>query len=286
MADFPQPVDSGVSKSHPKKPSRKPIANGKPVPNGKRARPTKVIPTERLTVKRQLDILRAFTAASGPSGKPVGNKEVAGILKIADTTVSLANNFFIETGLLVKGANGFVPAPEVVSYSRAYEWNPANAALKLAPLFAKAWFAEALTPKLSFRPMEEAEVIDTLAEVSAAAPDYRANLKLLIEFMEATGLTQREGSMIKLARSTSDGTSPAPEQITSSERELGPVATRSTVATTFTQPTEGVVQFHVSVKVEMAEFANWKPDRISAFFAGIAQVLAAKAAIEQQAGNG
>jgi hypothetical protein len=53
----------------------------------------------------------------------------------------------------------------------------------------------------------------------------------------------------------------------------------------FTQPTEGVVQFHISVKVEMAEFSNWKPDRIAAFFGGIAQVLAAKAAVEKNAGG-
>ena len=35
----------------------------------------------------------------------------------------------------------------------------------------------------------------------------------------------------------------------------------------------------------MAEFSNWQPDRISAFFGGIAQVLAAKAAIERNAGE-
>jgi hypothetical protein len=41
------------------------------------------------------------------------------------------------------------------------------------------------------------------------------------------------------------------------------------------------VQFHVSVKVDMAEFAGWSADRITAFFGGIAQVLAAKGTLEK-----
>jgi len=249
----------------------------------KKVRPTKVIPTERLTVKKQLDILRAFAAASGPNGKPVTNREVADILKMADTSVSLANYLFTETGLLAKGSNGFVPSADVMSYSRAYEWNPATAAHKLAPAFAKTWFAEALTPKLSFRSMEEDEAINTLADISAAAPDYRPNLKMLIEFLDSVGIVQREGTMVKLARgATTDAATTESPAVP--ERET-PAPVRSTITTAFNQPTEGVVQFHVSVKVEMAEFANWRPDRIAAFFAGIAQVLAAKAAIEQNVNN-
>lgn len=49
----------------------------------------------------------------------------------------------------------------------------------------------------------------------------------------------------------------------------------------FSAPTEGVVQFHVSVKVDMNEFEGWQPERIAAFFGGIAQVLSAKGAIER-----
>lgn len=35
----------------------------------------------------------------------------------------------------------------------------------------------------------------------------------------------------------------------------------------------------LDVNVEMTEFATWKPERIAAFWAGIAQVLSAKAAV-------
>jgi hypothetical protein len=47
--------------------------------------------------------------------------------------------------------------------------------------------------------------------------------------------------------------------------------------------TGGSVQFNISVKVDMTEFANWPPDLVTAFFGGIAQVLSAKAAVEKAA---
>jgi hypothetical protein len=53
------------------------------------------------------------------------------------------------------------------------------------------------------------------------------------------------------------------------------------VVTSFAAPTEGIVQFHVSVRVDMGEFKGWAPERIAAFFGGIAQVLAAKGKVEE-----
>jgi hypothetical protein len=38
----------------------------------------------------------------------------------------------------------------------------------------------------------------------------------------------------------------------------------------------GAMNFDISINVSMAEMRDWTPDRITAFFAGIAQVLAAK----------
>ena len=61
---------------------------------------------------------------------------------------------------------------------------------------------------------------------------------------------------------------------------------RTTVSTVFSQPADGLVQFNVSVKVDMREFAGWAPERITAFFGGIAQVLAAKGSIEKVASEG
>ena len=246
-------------------------------------RPTQVVPTERIQFKRQLDVLRAFAAASGPSNTGVASKQVAEILKMAPGTVSLANPFFTDTGLLVKGGSEFTPSSEVMDYNRAFAWNPDTAAHKLAPRLRETWFVLAVTPKLTFSQMSETEVINTLADISAAAPKFRPNLKLLIDYMEAAGIIERDGDVVRLARSVASVGQVEPAK--PEEKPLVPRKPATTVATAFTQPTEGVVQFHVSVKVDMGEFATWQPDRISAFFGGIAQVLSAKAAVEQSAGG-
>lgn len=248
-------------------------------------KPAKPLPTERINFSKQLDLLRAYAAVSGPSGKTVTNREVADVVKMAEGTASMANSFFGDIGFLKKGDGGYLPAPEVANYLHAYEWNPESAAQKLAPLISASWFWQAVSPKLSFRPMEESEVISTLAEAASAPPKYKNQIRSLIDYMEAAGLISRDGTQIR-ARS---GTQAAGLPIAASA-DRAPIApereAKGSVTSAFSQAPEGIVQFHISVKVDMGEFAGWRPDRIAAFFGGIAQVLAAKGAIEKDASQG
>jgi hypothetical protein len=251
-------------------------------------RPERSLPTERITFKRQLDLLRAFAAASGPTGKSVTNREVAPFVKMTENTTLMANGFFLQTGLLVRSPGGLIPAPEVVSFHRAHDWNPETASHKLGPLIGRTWFAEALTPRLSLNAMEEDQAIAILAEAAGADPKYKANLRLLIDYLEAAGLIQREGSQVRLVRATQTGnagvqSSDEPSSSGEERKELS--ASAASLATAFLAPVEGTVQFHVSVKVNMAEFKGWPPETVAAFFGGIAQVLNAKAALEKRASN-
>jgi hypothetical protein len=255
-------------------------------PEKKRRLPTKSIPTDRLTVPKQLDLLRAWAAASGADSKAVTNRDVAAIVKMAETTTSLANAFFSAMGFLQKATSGFVPAPEVVNYNRAYNWNPQTAAFKLSPIIKNAWFAQALLPTLGFRDLPEPEAIDLLADASAAEPEYRKQLRLLLEYMDATGVITRDGGVVRLAKSTSASNSPeqekeSPADATASQQQAPAPQQRAAVSTMFSAAPEGVVQFNISIRVDMGELATWKPDRITAFFAGMAQVLAAKASVER-----
>src|SRR5579863_8993712 len=77
--------------------------DSKPAPKAAASsKPTKFLPTDRITFSRQLDILRAWAAASGPLGKAVANNDVADIVKMQASTVSLANAFFASVGLLTR----------------------------------------------------------------------------------------------------------------------------------------------------------------------------------------
>lgn len=68
-----------------------------------------------------------------------------------------------------------------------------------------------------------------------------------------------------------------------SERE--PIETKKSppLATAFTQQREGVVALNVSIRVDMEELSTMSADRITAFFAGLAQVIAAKSDVETKA---
>ena len=176
-----------------------------------------------------------------------------------------------------------MPAPEVISFLRAYEWTPATASNKLAPIIEGTWFFKALLPLLMYRPLEEEAALTHLGESASAGPEYKRNLQILIEYMIAAGLVQREGNQLKLGRQSA---SPSPENQTARAEPSKPTdsdaSAKNRVSTVFAKTTEGAVHFNVSVKVDMEEFAGWQADRIAAFFSGIAEVLKAKANVESE----
>jgi hypothetical protein len=247
------------------------------VPPKSKTRPQKPLPTERITFKRQLDLLRAYGSSYLNTGKPVGNLEAAKLTGMTESTSSIANAFFTATGLLQRGQDAkFTPSSEVVDFAKAHQWNPATSSEKLKPILARTWFAEALMPKVHFAPVDEAQAIEVLALEASAGPEYRSQVSMLIDYLEAGGLVTRDGNLIKLR----NGASPNLPQAQAAA-PTPQAAPRGAVATTFRKPMEGGVQFSVNVSVDMVEMAGWRPDRISALFAGIAQVLSAKGSIEE-----
>lgn len=260
--------------------------NGNQPTKGKstRTRPKKILPTDRIGFPKQLELLRAYAAAAGPTGKAVSLNDAAAIVKMVSATVSLASPFFTDIGFLQRTDTGFVPAAEVINFGHAHEWNPETASHKLAPLLAQTWFAETLTPRITFRPVSDAEAIQALAEASSAPKDYEGQLSTLIDYLAAAGLCIRENGQVRKAGGAQMIEQPAtaitPAPATSPEKEQP----KPSVSTSFSKQTlgEGKVQFNVSVTVSMAEFSSWQGDRIEKFFHGIAEVLKAKAAIEQE----
>lgn len=247
-----------------------------------KSRPARVLPTERIAFAKQLELLRAYAAASGSAGKSVLPKDVAPLVKMSAATPSLASAFFQETGLLQRGENrGFIPSGEVRAYHRAHQWNPDTAAHRLASILATSWFAAALVPRLEMRAMEEKAAITVLAEASEAGPDYESQLRVLLEYLEASGIIERDGLLIRLA-AAQQARPDAPEPATRDTQPMsGEQQSSATLVRTGFQSTEGIVQFHVDVRVDMAELSGWRPDRIAAFFSGLAQVLAAKGGVEE-----
>lgn len=167
-----------------------------------KARPGKLLPTDRLTVEKQLAVLRGYCAASGPEKKAVGNADVSKIVGIHPGTVSTCNPFFNDIGLLIRDGLKYRPADEVFAYSNSYPWDQEKAAHKLAPILKGTWFAATLLPKLAFRTFAKEEAVKFLADEAKASPDYRQHLELLIEYLKAAGLITAEGNMVAVVPGT------------------------------------------------------------------------------------
>jgi hypothetical protein len=265
-------------------------ANDQTAKKPEKVKPKRALPTPRISLSSQLDILRGYAHASGTEGKAVKQNELAAVVNMHPNTITMANPFFLDIGLILRGEGwGYLPAPEVVSYTNAFDWNTDTAGLKLAPVIANSWFAKELMPKLSMRPMDEADAITDLGTAVGVGKDFAPHIRVLLDYMEVSGLIQRDNGRISKKNtptaSANTASTEKPAQSTESTETQSAQGSRSSVSTSFSQPALGVVRFNVSVNVDMAEFAGWKADRIQAFFAGIAQVLAAKGAIEQEASS-
>lgn len=250
-----------------------------------KSKPTKTLPNWRIGVAKQFDILRAYGAGSQKGTKPVSTEDAANIVKMSPTTVVMANAFLASAGLLKRtDAGTFLPCQEVLDFLGAYEWDKKTASHKLGPKFKQTWFAEALLPRIQFGdPIEEKSAVTVLAESAGnVGPEYERELRMLIDFLALSGVIQKDGGQIK--QIGKGAAAPETLQVRAEETVAVTDTVRaSRVSTGYAaQSPGGGVDFNINVQVDMAEFGGWHPDRITAFFKGIALVLAAKAGIEKE----
>jgi hypothetical protein len=167
----------------------------------RRTPPTETLPSDRLAFEKQVATLRAFVVVYEANGnKPVGNDEAGKIINMSGNTVVVTNGFFTDMRLLLrpKDSTALVPSAETLAFFKAYEWDQKSAGEKLRPVFEKAWFSEALVPRLKFRPYDEGEALTVLAEACSAAKEYEPRLRILLEYMVFAGVVVRDGAQIKL----------------------------------------------------------------------------------------
>ncbi len=182
----------------------------------------RILPTPRIAFAKQLDLLRAYAAASGPSRKVVGNAETAPYVSLSKNTVSLANPFFADIGLVERVGGGFVPSQEVVNFAQAYEWDADRAAHELAPVLERSWFGEALLPRLGFGALAEKETLRIVDQAAQAGPDYESQLRIVLEYLEAGGLIERDAGNVRLA--PKDSTNDLPKKAQESPDTAAPKA--------------------------------------------------------------
>lgn len=238
---------------------------------------SKKLPTFRVGFAKQMDALRAYAVLSDGGSKPVHYTKVADIIKVHEANVSSMNPFFVENNFIYKAGNGYVPVTDILEYNRAYSWKPENAAQKLNLLVANTWFGTALIQRLQFRAMSEEVAIEALASQCNAGPAAKPQLRILLDLCEASGIIERaNGQLTLLSVSAPEEIKTAPEATRPAPEPEATMQPRPTSSPANHSPKDGSINLDIGIRVDLAEMRDWSPDRITAFFGGIAQILAAK----------
>ncbi len=165
---------------------------------------SEILPTPRISFGKQLDLLRAYAAASGAAIKPVSLNDVAPIVGMTSSTISLASPFFNSVGLVTRTDGGFVPADAVLSFAQMHQWDPGKAGRELKALLRPSWFAEVLMPRLSFNALREEEALAIVSGAAGVTPKARPQLRMVLEYMEVAGLIEREGDLVRATEGATD----------------------------------------------------------------------------------
>jgi hypothetical protein len=255
--------------------------NGKPTSVAKRPRAEKSLPTDRVSISKQVELLRAY-GALGKDGTPVTNVAVAKMIEVNPATAGLANAFFLEAGLLVRTPDGLLPTAEVIAYARAYDWNRETAFTKVAPVLRASWFGVALLPKLEFRKqLGRVEALAVLAEAAGASKEHKGQVFALVEYMALAGIVVVDGDIVRAAPREEAAAATAAPSETAPPHAAG--GARQAVGAA---PGLGQIEFAVRVSVSMAEITKLSPDKITAFFGGLATVMQIQSEIEKARGDG
>lgn len=284
VGSIPPEAAAASAQRTPKKKDAK--AKSKPVPAAAE-KPTHALPTDRVGLAKQFELLRAWAALVQQGTAAPSNLAIANLVDLNRATTLLAIPYFIDIGFLTKVGDGYAPAPEVVAYGKAFSWNQETAAQRLASVLQRSWAAQVVLPHLRMGPQSETRIVQLLGEACSAGPKFEGQLKLLLQYLVLTGVVRRDGDTIREGAATADAgveMQPRTESDTTAPKVDAAPSVRDVrvpgINTAFAQVPEGVLRFNVDVNVDLREFAAWTPERISAFWSGIAQVLAAKAAVE------
>ncbi|MFE1802401.1 hypothetical protein ACFW9L_40420 [Streptomyces sp. NPDC059517] len=168
-----------------------------------------MLPTERLTPRRQLEIVDSMFEAGGPDCRPVAVQTIASRLGISVKTVSRASAFLSHTGILWTGKSGWTLTSLGSKLARLRSTDTARARLLLRDHWQGSWFDKRALKQLASGPMEDAKLAEAL---STGLPGPRERGLYLTEWMAYALLLDRdEQGLFTLPSSQRAATTSGPE---------------------------------------------------------------------------
>ena len=244
-----------------------------------RTPPTKVLATTRIAYSRQFDTARAFVIAS-PEGNAVTLGEVSPHADLSVNTLSMITSFLVAANLLTRSEGSkFKPTAATIEFERQYHWNQDTAKHALAPALQNSWFGQAIINRLKMRgSMPTKEAIELLASESVATPEYEPQIKTTLDWLIDTGVVDEEGGVIKISRKQIRSITPTPPAEATNGGGGGTTEIKQHVEHVVQSSDDqaGTIKLNVAIQISVKELEAMTPDRIAAFFQGLAAVVAAK----------
>ncbi len=260
-----------------------------------RPRPKLKLPTERLTLEKQVAALNAFVRASERGAYGVGAKQIAPRMSVSEDTAGLVNNFFVEAGFLTKAGKGrYKPVPEAVQFEREASFRKPDASKILAVLLRDKWYFTAIQPELAGgRSVAPDVLIGILAATAGVGSEREPQLAMILEWLEYVGLIeQAEDGKVRLGRSGGSG-------IPAGKPDGDASITEELVAAALTPPDNAgakgqeptligaeaptvlnaanVLAFKFEFSLTADDLRKMTPDQIAATFEAVGKVIAIKA---------
>ncbi|MDX2405288.1 hypothetical protein NJO91_19450 [Streptomyces microflavus] len=125
--------------------------------------PRPILPTERINVRRQLELLDIVVSLGGPEMLPVTLSAAGAGLAVGEATVQSAQGFMRQNDLLCPSRGMLSATPEGFRLSELRRTDSARARLYLRDLWLDAWFTRSAVKLLRCSPEEPAVLAQRLS---------------------------------------------------------------------------------------------------------------------------
>ncbi|WP_327262965.1 hypothetical protein OG444_16870 [Streptomyces sp. NBC_01232] len=166
-----------------------------------------ILPSGGFTSLRQLQLLDLIAEMGGSERRSIPVSEISAAAKISATTVSSAQGFLRQAGLLETHHGALAVTPSGLQLTRLRSEDSARARLFLRDLWRSAWFAKAATRFLRQAPLERTSLAEKLGQGLSST---RERGLYLVDWLDYALIVQvGEGGLVHLQGSSPTAEAPA-----------------------------------------------------------------------------
>lgn len=162
--------------------------NDQPQKSKKRTRTSRTtaqpLPDPRLTVEKQIKVLKAIYITSNKGANSVSYQEIAPVAGMHATLVSGVLGFFYKIGLLTRDKYKYKPTPELLNFCNELEWSPENAGEFLREGIQKTWFGDHVIKLFQMNnELTKDQIVTSLGKFAQADSYHNPSILKLVDLL-------------------------------------------------------------------------------------------------------